>query len=149
MEEIIILFQCLGFFCFSIGIQAYRLPRWLIIKESAWQCKRCGFHPWVGKIPWRRAWQPTPVFLPGESHGQRSLVGLQSMALQSQTQLKRLSILLDQTLYLSKRLLQSSITIRIWNRSGKVYPGIWLGIYFVRNLTGPHCHLSHESDLNR
>ena len=32
--------------------------------------------PWVRKIPWRRAWQPTPVFLPGESHGQRSLVGL-------------------------------------------------------------------------
>ncbi|CAN0297235.1 unnamed protein product [Rangifer tarandus platyrhynchus] len=37
--------------------------------------KRCGFNPWVGKIPWRRAWQPTPVFLPGESHGRRSLVG--------------------------------------------------------------------------
>ena len=34
-----------------------------------------GFHPWVGKIPWRRKWQPTPVFLPGESHGQRSLAG--------------------------------------------------------------------------
>ena len=33
------------------------------------------FDPWVGKIPWRRAWQPTPVFLPGESHGQRSLAG--------------------------------------------------------------------------
>ena len=32
-----------------------------------------GFDPWVGKIPWRRAWQPTPVFLPGETHGQRSL----------------------------------------------------------------------------
>ena len=31
--------------------------------------------PWLGKIPWRRKWQPTPVFLPGESHGQRSLVG--------------------------------------------------------------------------
>ena len=31
--------------------------------------------PWVGKIPWRRAWQPTPVFLPGESHGQRNLAG--------------------------------------------------------------------------
>ena len=37
--------------------------------------KRSGFSPWVGKIPWRRAWQPTPLFLPGESHGQRSLVG--------------------------------------------------------------------------
>ena len=37
------------------------------------------FDPWVGKIHWRRAWQPTPVFLPGESHGQRSLAGSQSV----------------------------------------------------------------------
>ena len=47
-------------------------------KEPTCQCrrrKRCGFNPWVGKIPWRRAGQPTPLFLPGESHGQRSLVG--------------------------------------------------------------------------
>ena len=36
---------------------------------------KTGLDPWVGKIPWRRAWQPTPVFLPGESHGQRSLAG--------------------------------------------------------------------------
>ena len=34
-----------------------------------------GFDPWVGKIPWRRKWQPTPVFLLGEFHGQRSLAG--------------------------------------------------------------------------
>ena len=47
-------------------------------KEPACKCrrhKRHRFHPWVGKIPWRRAWQPTPVFLPGESHGQRGLAG--------------------------------------------------------------------------
>ena len=47
-------------------------------KEPACQCrrhKRHKFDPWVRKIPWRRARQPTPVFLPGESHGQRSLVG--------------------------------------------------------------------------
>ena len=37
--------------------------------------KRYGFNPWVRKIPWRRAWQLTPVFLPGESHGQRDLAG--------------------------------------------------------------------------
>ena len=37
--------------------------------------KKCGFDGWVGKIPWRREWLPTPVFLPGESHGQRSLAG--------------------------------------------------------------------------
>ena len=38
-------------------------------------CRRSGFDPWVGKISWRRAWQSTPVFSPGESHGQRSLAG--------------------------------------------------------------------------
>ena len=37
--------------------------------------KRCWYDSWVRKIPWRREWQPTPVFLPGESHGRRSLVG--------------------------------------------------------------------------
>ena len=47
-------------------------------KEPTCQCRRCkrqGFDLWVGKIPWRRAWQPTPVFLPGESQAQRSLAG--------------------------------------------------------------------------
>ena len=39
------------------------------------QCRRLGFDPWVRKIPWRRAWQPTPVLLPGKSHGHRSLAG--------------------------------------------------------------------------
>ena len=37
--------------------------------------KRRGFNPWVRKIPWRRGWQPIPVFLPEESHGERSLAG--------------------------------------------------------------------------
>ena len=37
--------------------------------------KRLGYDPWVGKIPWRRAWQSTPVLLPGKSYGERSLVG--------------------------------------------------------------------------
>ena len=43
-------------------------------KESAWQCRRSRFDPWVRKIPWRREWLPTPVFLPGESHERRSLL---------------------------------------------------------------------------
>ena len=42
-------------------------------KEPVCQCRRCGFDPWVRKIPWRRKWPPTPVFLPGKSHGQRNL----------------------------------------------------------------------------
>jgi len=40
--------------------------------------ERCGFNPWVGKSLWRRKWEPTPVFLPGKSHGQRSLEGYSS-----------------------------------------------------------------------
>ena len=47
-------------------------------KESAYQCrrcKRCRLHILVRRLPWRRRWQPTPVFLPGESPGQRSLTG--------------------------------------------------------------------------
>ena len=47
-------------------------------KESASQCrrrKRRGFDPWISKIPWRRKWQPTPEFLPGKSHRQKTLAG--------------------------------------------------------------------------
>ena len=51
------------------------LPWWLSSKESAYQCRRCGLHPQVGKSPWRKKWQTTPVFLPVKSHGQRSLAG--------------------------------------------------------------------------
>ena len=55
-----------------------RLSRWFSGKESACQCrrhKRIGFSLWVGKIPWSRKGQPTPVFLPGKSHEQRNLAG--------------------------------------------------------------------------
>ena len=62
------------------------LPRWCWYKEPAWQCKRCErcqFDPWVWKIPWRRARQLAPVFLPREPNGQRSLPGwLGSIGLQ-------------------------------------------------------------------
>ena len=50
-------------------------PWWLRGQSVCQQCRRPGFDPWVGKIPWRRKWQPTPVLLPKKSHGQRSLVG--------------------------------------------------------------------------
>ena len=55
-----------------------QIPWWFSSKEpacNAGDTGRLGFSPWVGKIPGRRKWQPTPVFLLGESHGQRSLVG--------------------------------------------------------------------------
>ena len=54
------------------------LFRWLSGERICLQCgkhRRCGFDLWIGKIPWRRKWQLTPVFLSGEFHGQGSLVG--------------------------------------------------------------------------
>ena len=50
-------------------------PGGSMVKESACQCRRPGFNLWVRKITWRRKWQPSSVFLPGKSHGQRHLVG--------------------------------------------------------------------------
>jgi len=51
------------------------LPRWLSDKESACNAGDVGSIPGSGKMPWRIKWQPTPIFLPGKSHGQRSLKG--------------------------------------------------------------------------
>ena len=51
------------------------LTRWLRQQGICLQCRRSDFDLWVRNIPWRREWLPTPVFLPGEFHGQRSLVG--------------------------------------------------------------------------
>ena len=56
----------------------HRLPWWFSGQESPCQyrrCRRSRLNPQVGKIPWRRKWQLTPVFLPGKSHGQRSVAG--------------------------------------------------------------------------
>ena len=54
----------------------YRFPGGTSGKEFTCQSnKRCGLDPWVRKIPWRRPWRPTPVVLPGESYGRRSLAG--------------------------------------------------------------------------
>ena len=55
--------------------QTHGEPGWLSGKESVCQCRRHEFDLWVRKIPWRRGWQPTPVFLPGNSWGWRSLMG--------------------------------------------------------------------------
>ena len=55
----------------------FELLRWLSGKESPCPCRRCRseFSSWATKTPWRRKWHPTSVFLPGEVHGQTSLVG--------------------------------------------------------------------------
>ena len=63
------------------------LPWWCRGLSVCLQYERTGFDPWIRKIPWRRKWQPTPVFLPGESHGRRSLVGCSPRVAKSWTRL--------------------------------------------------------------
>ena len=83
----------------SLSIQVlcivyFGLPRWHGGKELICQYrrhKRPRFSTWVREIPWRREWQPPAVFLPGESHGQRSLVGYSPWVTKSQTRLKGIS----------------------------------------------------------
>ena len=64
----------------------------LLVKKSPANAGGPGLIPRVGMSPWRRKRQPTPLFLPGESHGQRSLAGYRPWGHRSQTQLKRLSL---------------------------------------------------------
>ena len=80
-----VLFLTLSFIILSWKFIAYRrntynfscnrLPWWLRWWSDGQQCGRHRFNPWVGKVLWRRKWQPTPVLLPAKSHGRRSLVG--------------------------------------------------------------------------
>ena len=80
---IIILLLLLSYYIAEKGTEVFfrvsnvtkGFPGGSVVKNLPGQCRRCGFNPWIGKILWRRKWQPTPVFLPGESHGQRSLAG--------------------------------------------------------------------------
>ena len=66
---------------FNVMCRKQRGLSWLLSgKESTCQCKRLRFDPWVGRSPGKGKWQPTPVFLPGKSHGQRSLSGYSAVA---------------------------------------------------------------------
>ena len=82
------------FWIFTI-LQVCRKPQWLKRSRIHLQCRRCRrleFDLWLRKIPWRRKRQLTPVFLPGESHGQSSLVGYSHEVAKSQTRLSNSTI---------------------------------------------------------
>ena len=73
-----LMMMCPGVTLFKVNLFEVLFPGGSDSKASCLQCGRPGFDPWVGKILWRRKWQPTPVLLPGKSHGQRSMVGYSS-----------------------------------------------------------------------
>ena len=73
-------------------IHTLGLPWWLSGQESTCQCRRHRFNSWVRKLPWRRKWQPTSVFLPGKPMDRGAWWATIHRVAQSQTQLKRLSM---------------------------------------------------------
>ena len=111
-------------------------------KEPACHCrrhKRCGFNPWVRKIPWRTAWQPTPVFLPGESHGQRSLVGDSPWGCRVKTWPKPLSMRAQTTVL-------SSICCTIRSRWGILGPVILYAVFLtVCGLWSFYCLITNHN----
>ena len=62
----------------GVIVCSHQWKRASLVVHICLQCRRTGFNPWVRKIPWRKEWLFTPIFLPGEFHGQRSLVGYSS-----------------------------------------------------------------------
>ena len=75
-----------------------RLPWWVRQQSVCLQCERPRFNPWVGKIPWRRKWQPTPVLLPRTFHGLRSLVGYSPWGRRESDMTEQLRFLVTQPL---------------------------------------------------
>ena len=97
------------------GICHVGLPWWLSGKKICLQCRRCGFDPWVGKIPWKRKWLPTPVFLLKELYGmenpidKRNLVGCSPWGHKESDMTEQLKLLLSQNYY-QRKILSHSIT---------------------------------------
>ena len=80
------------------------IPWWLRRSSVCLQCGRPGFDPLVGKIPWRRKWQPTPVLLPIKFHGWRSLLATVHGVAKSRTGLSKFTFLLNNSMTLDERL---------------------------------------------
>ena len=96
--------------CLHIALQfqivfSYGLFRRVSGKESAYQFRRWGFNPWIRKISWRKKWQPTPVVLPGEFLGERSLAGCSPWGCQELDMTERLS---TQSFHITSRFLYFS-----------------------------------------
>ena len=99
-------------FCFSQ--LSHWGPKHLRLLSVCLQCRRPGFDPWVGKIPWRRKWQSIPGLLPGKSHGQRSLVGYSPWGRKESDTTERLQ-------FTSNILIQRYLAVKERERPGNKY----------------------------
>ena len=88
----ILMYVCV-YMCVCVRVHIYGLLWWLTWLRILLQCRRPGFDSWVRKMPWRSKKLPTPVFLPGEFHGQRSLAGYSSRGLKESDTTEQLTFI--------------------------------------------------------
>ena len=128
-------------------------PWWLCGKESACQRRRCEFDPWVGKIPWRRKWQHSPVFLPGNSLVRGAWWARVHGVTKSQTTTEhaRMHILIDTLRHLQAWTSQGCACCRHWKWPGGLTRNcrltaawrlFWSGSSVV-NILHPHRRICH------
>ena len=91
---------------FKGWVAGHLAPWWLRQWRVCLQCERSRLDPWVRKIPWRRKGQPTPVFLPGESHGFRSLEGYSAWGLKELDMIEQLTLCIEKPPYLRSHTLR-------------------------------------------
>ena len=89
-------------------------PWWPNGKESIHQSRKGRFNSWVRKIPWRRKWQSTPVFLPGKSHEQRNLAGVESIGRKESDTAYRLNNNKAETINIVAYFLQDCLRKNVW-----------------------------------
>ena len=90
-------------------------------RKSAHNSRRPGFNPWMRMIPWRREWLPTPVFLPGKSHGQRSLVGFSPWGRKESNTTERLPFLFH--FHALEKEMATHSSVLAWRIPGTGEPG--------------------------
>ena len=123
----------------------FRLPWWLSGKESLCQCRRPRFHHQPGKIPWKRKWQPSSVFLPGKFLGQRSLAAIVCWIPKSQTQLRDLAHTYTYVKYKVMQCLMMCVTIQMdYEKMAKRY--IFLSELVIEGLS---CNVTLNLIQNR
>ena len=118
--------------------------------KSQWRRpRRRGFDPWVRKAPWRRKWQPTPVFLPGESHRERNLVGYSPQGHKESNMTGRTKYAQVSTLRLRKKKMSSASVMCLWpihvTQPGTFPPDLAHNLCHTRTLR----YQQHESAGNR
>ena len=116
----------------SLVAQWYQKEK--IKTNTTCQCKRCGFDPWVGKTLWNRKQQPTPVFLPGEFHEQRSLVGYSPWGCKELDTTKRLTHTQTKIIAVNYQSSQDPATECIPSLTQEKKPGKCIPFIFQQNM---------------